>query len=298
GSATMSRRFLHADERGSIVAVTDSAGKTLGINRYDEHGAPAPQNIGRFQYTGQKWLSEAGLYDYKARFYDSVAGRFLQPDPIGYDNGPNLYAYVSGDPVNLVDPLGQCDVGDLKILIPAPAESDGNGGVIITAHFACVKVFGGYHADPGWSLRGPTPPAPPKPKKPICTSSPMTTAGAARKVGQTLAWAGDIGATVFGIAAVATSETGVGAVVFGTLALGSKALAAGGNALEFAGAMSQGDYRGAASAAAGAVAGPLASRASKGLRALEKVGSRYGREADEVAGRAAGRYVSAVVCIH
>jgi RHS repeat-associated protein len=106
GTGTADRRYLHADERGSIVSVTDGAGKTLGINRYDEYGAPAPQNIGRFQYTGQKWLSEAGLYDYKARAYDAVSGRFVQPDPIDYDGGPNLYAYVGGDPINIVDSLG------------------------------------------------------------------------------------------------------------------------------------------------------------------------------------------------
>lgn len=38
--------------------------------------------------------------------YDPKLGRFLQTDPIGFDGGMNLYAYVMGDPVNASDPLG------------------------------------------------------------------------------------------------------------------------------------------------------------------------------------------------
>lgn len=35
-----------------------------------------------------------------------VYGRFLQPDPLGYDDGMNAYAYVRADPINYVDPEG------------------------------------------------------------------------------------------------------------------------------------------------------------------------------------------------
>lgn len=106
GSGTSDRRFLQADERGSILAVSDGSGAMLGINKYDEFGIPASGNIGRFQYTGQAWFPETGLYNYKARFYSPTLGRFMQTDPVGYGDGLNWYNYAHGDPINRTDPLG------------------------------------------------------------------------------------------------------------------------------------------------------------------------------------------------
>ena len=104
--ASGAKRWFHADERGSIIATSDATGNMATIQRYDEYGIPQDGAPDRFGYTGQMWLPEVGLYSYKARMYDPGLGRFLQTDPIGYAGGPNLYGYVGGDPVNLVDPGG------------------------------------------------------------------------------------------------------------------------------------------------------------------------------------------------
>jgi len=132
-------QLIRQDRLGSVILMSaDRTTATVNVNTYDEYGVPGSGNTGRFQYTGQVWLPQIGLYHYKARTYSPTLGRFLQTDPIGYGDGLNMYAYVGNDPINAIDPLGlnevkpknpdgSCDEGWFE------TTDDQCGRVIITA---------------------------------------------------------------------------------------------------------------------------------------------------------------------
>jgi len=52
--------------------------------------------------------------------YAPEIGRFLQPDPIGYDDGMNMYTYVGNNPLIWIDPYGLAvgSPGTLESMIP------------------------------------------------------------------------------------------------------------------------------------------------------------------------------------
>lgn len=225
-AGTSNRRWAHLDERNSVLALTDGSGVATTKNRYDEYGVPQTTNPTLFQYTGQMWLAQSGVQYSKARTYSPTLGRFLQTDPIGPADSPNIYQYALSDPVNLVDPLG-FGCNDIPVI-------NGSGAIYVTGHCPSNLLGGGNGGGPRWQrlqldvpiensdggegafggpgqpTPPPPPPAPQPPKKSFCHPNSSSKLGAIADIAGNLSEVtGDLALGSLALGAV-TSETGVG----------------------------------------------------------------------------------------
>jgi RHS repeat-associated protein len=103
--------WCHRDILGSPRQLSDAQGQLFPEQFvYDPFGQPlggwAATAPTPYLYTGKRHLGTAQLYHSRARQYSPALGRFLQRDPQGFGDGPNLYQYVGNNPVGWVDPLG------------------------------------------------------------------------------------------------------------------------------------------------------------------------------------------------
>ncbi len=102
------------DTQGNLALSYSESGALSGGSAYTAWGTPVPKSDGSlsevsFGYGGKYGYlrdSETGLILCTHRFYDPSTGTWTQRDPLSYDGGQNLYAYVEGDPVNSTDPNG------------------------------------------------------------------------------------------------------------------------------------------------------------------------------------------------
>jgi RHS repeat-associated protein len=109
--------YYHFDGLGSVVALSDMNSVIVEQYSYNVVGKPnTTNNVNNpYLFTARKYNpEEAGLYYHRARYYPHDIGRFLQPDPINYDDGMNVYAYAGNNPINWGDPMGLCKGGFSK----------------------------------------------------------------------------------------------------------------------------------------------------------------------------------------
>jgi RHS repeat-associated protein len=105
--------FALPDALGSVRQTADITGAVTANREWSPFGVTMDGAQAGLGYTGEWWDDGAGLLYLRARWYDSVVGRFTQLDPwSGNFTRPgtlNGFSYVLNNPVQLIDPSGLCE---------------------------------------------------------------------------------------------------------------------------------------------------------------------------------------------
>ncbi len=100
----------HADHLNRPIRLTDAARASVWSATWTPFGiahavtGTATQNL---RFPGQYFLVEQGLAYNWHRFYDATTGRYTQPDPLGFPDGPGRYVYAGNSPLMYVDEDGR-----------------------------------------------------------------------------------------------------------------------------------------------------------------------------------------------
>jgi RHS repeat-associated protein len=110
-------QYYHKDHLGSSTIMTDADGLQVESTQYLPYGLEQTQpglQKTSYKFTDQEHDQETGLYNYDARLYDPVVGRFISPDsiiPNIYNpQSLNRYSYARNNPLIYTDPSGHQEV--------------------------------------------------------------------------------------------------------------------------------------------------------------------------------------------
>jgi len=102
-------RFFATDHLGSVTGVTNGSAAVLGRYEFDPSGRRSlatGSDSTTVGFTGHVAHAPSGTHLALYRAYDSNAGRWVSEDPLGFEAGPNSYAYVENRPIVALDQLG------------------------------------------------------------------------------------------------------------------------------------------------------------------------------------------------
>jgi RHS repeat-associated protein len=106
-------RYALTNELSSVTLELDDKGQILSQEEYSPYGSttfyatPTQLKVPkRYRFSRKELDTETGLYYFGTRYLCAWLGRWLSPDPIGIEDGCNVWAYVKGNPVHYVDPDG------------------------------------------------------------------------------------------------------------------------------------------------------------------------------------------------
>jgi RHS repeat-associated protein len=109
---------LELDEEGGLIFYEEY--HPYGTTAYQAMNSASEVSLKRYRYTGKERDEQTGFYYHGARYYGPWLGRWISADPAGIADRTNLYDYVRGNPIGLVDPngLAEDDVDDGTDFVP------------------------------------------------------------------------------------------------------------------------------------------------------------------------------------
>ena len=132
-SATPTTLMVHTDHLGRPTRMTDAARATVWQASWKPWGEI--ENISgtilnNLRFPGQYFQIETNLAYNHHRHYDPVTGRYTQPDPLGFVDGPSVYAYAGNSPFMKVIGLVRFGCGSRLVELALSWHADlMNGGV-------------------------------------------------------------------------------------------------------------------------------------------------------------------------
>jgi RHS repeat-associated protein len=96
------------DHRGCVVSLIDvETKKPIESYRYSAYGEELTEGtFSPWRFSSKRVEGETGLLFFGRRYYHPILGRWITQDPQGFDDGPNLYAYLNNCPLIDIDPYG------------------------------------------------------------------------------------------------------------------------------------------------------------------------------------------------
>ncbi|MEZ5672548.1 MAG: RHS repeat-associated core domain-containing protein [Thiotrichaceae bacterium] len=153
----------HFDYGNSTVALTASDGKVVSRFGYEPYGGlvshdASVASVTPFLFNGQYGVmtDTNGLYQMRARFYHPELRRFVNQDPvflggIAESQSLNRFAFVTGEPVSLVDPFGLSFVDVGKDIIDGHNMQFGYCNTLAFKSFEQFNKCNSLYGEPSYS---------------------------------------------------------------------------------------------------------------------------------------------------